>query len=200
MGANKPERCRLAAMICATLRPVAGSRVATATNSGMAIGTGWTLPWVTSSLSTASARRAEAASIPIAAPVPSRINRRRVGECRPMSPTLPFISFSCLRSLAEHVLRVEIDLDVFPLLIVLGFEHLEGLTSQDRALGTFGHRGTKRRGGSRHKIRGPRHRAIGMELNAQNDLHFARGFDPGRRAPALLHSSPKCIQFALGKL
>src|SRR5436190_24285979 len=108
-------------------------------NSGMAIGTGCTLPCVTSSLSTAAARRGDAVSKPAAAPAPSRINRRRVGECRLINSILPFMSLSSRRSLAEHVLRIEIDLDVFPLVVVFGFEHVEWLTSQDRALGAFRH-------------------------------------------------------------
>src|ERR1700730_5628440 len=110
-------------MIWLTLRPAAGSRVAAVTKSGTAIGTGWTLPWVTSSLSTAAARRDQSPAS-AAAPAPSRISRRRVSRLAVGNDSIIGRSRS---SAADHVARIEGDLDVFPLLVMFGLEHVERL-------------------------------------------------------------------------
>src|SRR5262245_38313473 len=83
MGANSPLRLRSLAMIWVMLRGVSPSAPLPARKSGIAIGMGWTLPWVTSSLTTACARRgARPTTAPAAAPVS---NRRRLVS--PLSPS-----------------------------------------------------------------------------------------------------------------
>src|ERR1700675_4214653 len=101
------------------LRPPAGSCSPTPMKSGIAIGTGWTLPWVTSSLSTAAACRGDrAANAPAVAPAPSARSRRRL-RCGKVDDELRSIGTSgyatSLTSTAEHVAGIERDLDVFPL-------------------------------------------------------------------------------------
>ena len=80
MGANSPERCRLEAMIWVTPRAIAGSgSPLLPMKSGSAIGIGWTLPRVMSSLTAASARCGNRpVSAPAAVPAPSTIRRRRL--------------------------------------------------------------------------------------------------------------------------
>ena len=93
-------------MIWVTLRAAAGSGVATPTKSGIAIGSGWTLPWVTSSLSTAAARRGDRpASAPAAAPAPSMISRRRLNACQLVIEARSIMARSSRASAAVAVIR-----------------------------------------------------------------------------------------------
>src|SRR5262249_5192352 len=175
---KSPERCRLAAMIWLTLPPAAGSRVATETKSGIAIGTGWTLPWVTSSLSTAAARRDESPAS-AAAPAPSRITRRRLGRHAVGNDSI--IGRSRRRSsAAHHVARIESDLDVFPLLVMFGLEHVERLAAVERANGAVAGGGEQRaRPVVDHHRRG-RERAVGLELDPDQHHQLLRVLGAGR--------------------
>src|SRR4029077_11672957 len=73
--------------------------------------------------------------------------------------------FSIL-SAAEQFLRIEFELEVFPLLVVLGLEHGERLAHQERALGALGQRRPERRRRAFDQHRLMRHRGVGFEQDA----------------------------------
>ena len=93
------------------------------TKSGSAIGIGWTLPWVTSMLTTARGRSetGQRARGDAAAPASSvrRLSRPAPLESR-QSRSLACSILKSASSAAEHIARIEGDLDVFPELVVLG--------------------------------------------------------------------------------
>src|SRR5712691_4716521 len=195
MGAKSPERCRLAAMIWLTLRPAAGSRVATVTKSGTAIGTGWTLPWVTSSLSTAAARRDESPAS-AAAPAPSRINRRRLSRLAVGNDSIIGRPRRRRSSAADHVARIESDLDVFPLLVMFGLEHVERLAAVERADGAVARGGEQRaRPVVDHHGRG-RERAVGLELDPDQHHQLLRVLGAGRDGPQLREPRAQRVELA----
>src|SRR5262249_30268678 len=140
IGAKRPERCRLEAMIWVMPRAIAGSEGPAPMKSGSAIGIGWTLPWVMSSLSgAASGCAGNDASAPApAAPASSARRRRRLSHGNGMQGRMVIMVSQRgdrTSSPADHLARIEGDLDVFPLLVMLGTQHVEWLPAQDCAIG-----------------------------------------------------------------
>ena len=107
-------------MIWVTPRAVSPSPAVPPMKSGSPIGIGWKLPWLTSSCTTAAAKRGDSVNPPASAPSASA--RRRV--TRRSSGRESSISSALLRSATEQLV-VEFDLNVFPQVIVLGPEHGE---------------------------------------------------------------------------
>src|SRR5215471_15448270 len=106
-GRNRPERSRSARTTLAILAP-AGSPM----KSGMAIGSGWMLPWLTSTWSAA------AAGPPQANANSAAITNFRIG-----------VSWS----LSHHLPRVEVErIDFAPLAITVLWQFV-GRTGEDRA-------------------------------------------------------------------
>src|SRR5438477_5364474 len=122
-------------MICVTPRATAGSGKPAPAKSGRAIEMGLKLPRVTSSLSCAREVRGIDPANATAAPAPNSSARRRL-TCgvQSLSDSIIVISSGARNiSAADHVARIEVDLEVFPLVVMLRLEHVERLTTQDRA-------------------------------------------------------------------
>src|SRR6516164_7615483 len=202
MGANRPERPRLEPMISLMFRPMAGSVVATATNSGTAIGIGWMVPCVTSSLRTAAARREKSPmSAPAAAPAPSTTARRRLSVRLPARDVMMVRRTFCITALipvpwaaicdlhpgqrlaAEHVARVESDLDVLPLLVMLGSQHVVGLAADDGALGAVASGEVVRAVPAVEHFRRRGEGPVGLEPHAHQHDQLARIGRSSRRRP-----------------
>src|SRR5262245_44730672 len=170
------------------LRAIAGSAEVPVRKSGSAIGIGWTLPWVTSSLSAAAAGCGASPARPAAAPAPSAIRRRRVSDVGEMQWRVIIVASSQefrIKSAADHVPRIEGDLDVFPLLVVFGPEHVERLAAAHRAHRAVG-RGDRPCALSRaNNPRRCRERAVGLEPNLDPDDELLRIASADRRIPQL---------------
>src|SRR5580700_992843 len=123
-----------------------------------------------SSRTTAAAWRADSAKPPAAAPSASA--RRRVTERSGICQIVMMVN-SCA-SAAEQYAGIEFHLNVLPLIVMLGLEHGERLTQQQRTLGAFGERRSERRRRAFDQYRFSRHRAVGLELHAQHDIDFRR--------------------------
>src|SRR5215510_4205076 len=193
-------------MIWLTLRPSAGSRVATPTKSGIAIGIGWMLPWVTSSLSAAPVRRGQSpASAPAAVAVaPSMISRRRLKESLFVIEARSIMTRSSCAAAAsisaQHLARIESDLDVFPLLVSLGPKHVVGRAADDGAHGAVTRRHEKRAPAAVGRHRRSGKRAVGLEQDP--DLHddLLRILGASRRRPQLREALAQRVELAQGDL
>src|ERR1700738_4193961 len=128
IGANNPLRFRFLGMTWVTPAPTSPSAGDPATKFGIAIGSGATLPSVICNLVCAPAR--EGSSRPAAAPPIRRSRRLAVTDIAGSFPK---------SSTVEHLLGVEIDVHVFPLLVGLVPQHRVGLALQHGA-----HRGIRR--------------------------------------------------------
>src|SRR5580700_2974782 len=197
IGRNRPEPLRLAVMIWVTPVAVSLSLSAPPKKFGMAIGSGWKLPSVMSRRTTAAAWRADSVNPPAAAPSASA--RRRVTEKSGLRKILMMV-LNSFGSAAEQLLRIEFELKVFPLVVMLGLEHGERLAQQQRALGALGQRRSERgcRALDQHRL--ARHRRVLFEQDAEHDIDFRRRGDAGRRAPAAGNARAQRVDLALRQL
>src|ERR1700736_5243716 len=116
MGAKSPLRFRLLVMTWATPTLNSPSPGDPATKSGIAIGSGAKLPSVICSLVWAPARRGN--SKPAAAPAPPiSMSRRFNGNGGSENDVTDIAGSFPKTSTVEHLLGVEIDVHVFPLLV-----------------------------------------------------------------------------------
>ena len=189
-------------MIALTLRPIAGSRVAVPTKSGIAIGIGATLPCVTSSLSTAAARFGKE----------TRERGRRAARAHHEQPAAVQRPANSSRSALDHgsvlwgdgtdrhprihVAWIEGNLDVFPLLVVLGPQHVIGLTAEQRANGAVARSDEKRAPAAGQDHRRTSERAVGLELDAHQHHQLLRILGAGRDAPELREPLTQRIELA----
>src|SRR5437868_9056051 len=108
-----------------------------ATKFGIAIGSGATLPSVTCNFVWALA--SDGSSKPAAAPAPPiRTSRREGGDAGSEYDVTGIAGSFPGRSAAKHLLGIEIDVHVFPLLVGLVAQHGVGLTLQHGSKGCFG--------------------------------------------------------------
>src|SRR3569832_349599 len=181
-GANRPDRCKLPVMTWVTPRATSPSAGAPATKSGSAIEIGCGLPWL---MSTRTAACAGAVRRPVAAPrlVPPASCKRRRREKAGGGRNALVIGMSC-SLLAEHIAQIEDHFHIAPLRIVLGTQHRVRLALQDGAARAFcEHRPERRRRALDH-VGAARHRAVGVELDSEDDLEVVRVLGAERRLPA----------------
>src|SRR4051794_8946970 len=172
-------------MTCVTPRAASVSPGVPPMKSGMAIGTGWTLPCVTSSRSCADALVASNALAEVAAP--SASTRRRVKPNGDRSFVMAsFVPNSVAASAAEHVTWIEGDFDVFPDVVFCNRHEAVGRAAPHRAQRTLGCdlEGRMRAGVRQRRI--GRERAVLIEADAHHHDQVARVSKSGRRIPALL--------------
>src|SRR5215208_3477544 len=199
MGANTPERRRSPVMTWLTPRAPSMSAGDPPTKSGSAIGMGWTLPCVTSRRSAASARRARSAEAVIAAPNTSarRLSNRR-GKVGPFS-IMMFRSLGSgpRRSAAEHVLRVEIDLDILPGLVFCHRKEIERRTGADRTQRALRRHLEERAGAAVEHLRLGRERPVLPQQDVHLHIEILRVGGTGRQRRALRQASAQGIELVL---
>src|SRR6476659_927499 len=151
IGANNPLRFRLLVMTWVTPTPTSPSAGDPATKFGIAIGSGATLPSVICNFVCAPA--SEGSSRPAAAPPIRRSRRFNVNGGSGNDVTDIAGSFP-KSSTVEHLLGVEIDVHVFPLLVGLVAQHRVGLALQHGAHRGIGGGLIARRASGRDHLRG----------------------------------------------
>src|SRR5438045_1177682 len=137
IGANNPLRLRLLVMTWVTPIPTSPSAGDPATKSGIAIGSGATLPSGISNLVWAPASEGSSKPPQEAAP-PIRTSRRESGNGKTDNELTGIAGSLPRSSTAEHLLGIEIDVHVFPLLVGLVSQHGVGLSLQHGSKGCFG--------------------------------------------------------------
>src|SRR3954462_7844431 len=161
IGANSPLRLRLLAMTPATSAPTCASAGDPGKKLGMAIGNGATLPSGITSLVCALA--AEGSNKPAAAPAllirSSRRSRRSGGSG---NEVMDIAGSSFRTSAVKHLLRIEIDVHVFPLVVGLVSQHCVWLALKHGAHCRFGRSLVARRPPGRNHLRRPGQPAIGI--------------------------------------
>src|SRR3954452_7546661 len=196
IGANNPERFRLLAMTCVTPVPTSPSAGDPATKFGIAIGSGATLPSVTCNFVWALAR--DGSSKPAAAPAPPiRKSRRECGDAGSEYDVTGIAGSFPGRSAAKHLLGIEIDVHVFPLLVGLVSQHGVGLTLQDRANRSIRRGLISGRASGRDDLRRPGQAAIGIEPDPDRDVEFLRMLDTRLHVPQARQARPHCVKFGL---
>src|SRR5262249_51846875 len=113
-------------------------------------------------------------------------------------------SFSASQSsAAEHFARIERDLDVFPLLVMFGLEHVVRLAAVERAGGAFASRdGDRAVARARYQLR-PWSRgnsAVSAELDPEHDHQLLRISGPSGRSPKLGQALTQRVELALRDL
>src|SRR5580704_3361701 len=83
---------------------------------------------------------------------------------------------------------------------MLGLEHAERLTQQERAPGAFGQRRTERRGRTFDYGWFTRHRRIWFEQDVEHDIELRLRIVARRRTPAARYARAQCVDFALRQL
>src|SRR5271156_3531337 len=78
-------------------------------------------------------------------------------------------------SSAEQLMRIEFKLEVFPLIVMVGLKHGEGLAQQQRALGALGERRAQWRCGSLDQNRLMFQRAVRLEQDTKHDIDLGIG-------------------------
>src|SRR5437763_1732000 len=105
-----------------------------------------------------------------------------------------------LSSSADHVARIERDLDVFPLLIMFGLEHVVRLAAEDGALGAVPG------GYEKHTAPAVEHfgrsgkRAVRLKLDSYLNDELLRIFCPGRNGPQLGQARAQSLKLAQRQL
>src|SRR4051812_33889161 len=117
-------------MTCVTPAPTSPSEGVPATKFGIAIGSGATLPWVTSSR--VCARANDGSSRPAAAP-PIKASRRFNGKGGRGNDVTDIANSFQETSAAKHLARIEGDNNVLPLRVGFIAQHVVGLPLQDGA-------------------------------------------------------------------
>src|ERR1700722_9871525 len=132
IGANRPLRLRLAAMIWETPCAVSLSPGAPPRKSGIAMGIGWTLPWVISTVTAAAGHGAIAK--PASAAPPATSAWRRLTHANGVRPPARMFGISrSLRSTTEDVLWIEVDVDFLPQIVRGQRKHVVRLALDDGA-------------------------------------------------------------------
>src|SRR3954468_20718791 len=196
IGANSPERRRLAAITCVMPRATSVSPGVPPTKSGIAIGNGCTLPWVTSSRSCAEA--CIESSAPAEAAAPSVSNRRRVNRGRNRSVDVMGIqglSGSVLP--AEHVTRIEIDDDILPGFVLRRRKERVGRAGTHCAQRALGCSQERRMTTAVHQARLGEQASILLELDAHRHDQVARFGNTHRYVPALAQPRAQRVDFIL---
>src|ERR1700738_2480903 len=130
IGANNPLRLRLLVMTWVTPTPTSPSVGDPATKFGIAIGSGATLPSVTEKRVWALAN--DGSSRPAAAPAPpTRTSRRDSGKGGSENDVTGIAGSFPKLSTMKHLLRIKIDVHVFPLFVGLVSQHRVRLALQD---------------------------------------------------------------------
>src|SRR4030081_1390576 len=178
-------------MIWVTRRAGSASPGVAGRKSGTAIGTGCTLPWVTSSRSTARAGDTRKPVNAAAAPPVIRIPRRLIAfflfiEILPWRiKEIPRYRISAAVSAAEHLARIEIHLDILPRLVFRRRQEAEGRAFADGAHRAFRrHLEYRLRAAIDHR-RVARQRTVFLELNANRHDEVARITHADRHVPAI---------------
>src|SRR5665647_3597701 len=196
IGANNPLRFKLLVMTWETPTLTSPSAGEPETKSGIAIGSGAKLPSVICNFVCAPA--SEGISKPDAAPAPpSRRSRRDNGNGGSENDVTDIAGSFPKSSTMKHLLGVEIDVHVFPLLVGLVPQHRVGLALQHRSTRGFRRRLVARRASGRDNLGRPGKPAVRVQPDPDRDIEFLGMFDPRLDIPQARQPRPHGVEFGL---
>src|SRR5205085_6426751 len=193
IGANNPLRLRLLVMTPAIPAPTSPSAGVPARKFGIAIGKGATLPSGITNLVWAPAR--DGSSKPAALPI--RTSRRESGSGGSENVVTRIAGSFPKTSAAKHLLGIEIDVHVFPLVVSLISQHCVGLAFQHGAHGGFCRRLISRRVAGRDDLRRSREPAIGVQPDPDRDKQFFGMLDTRLDLPQVRQPRPHRVKLGL---
>src|SRR4051812_5731989 len=200
-GLNRPERSRSARTTPAILGPACGSPPPPGRKSGMAMGSGWALPCVTSTWSAARAGVAAPKAVKAASRTKIFFKYVIAGSSalkRKEETWLQHGSRPIVPSLTHHLAGIEPQrIDVAPLGVAVGRQPI-GLALINRAAGRFGGGASIGVSGSgcgrAHGHLQPSRRAVGIERQIIIHDQILGVGRAGRRRPAAIDLAPQGVR------